>query len=99
MHLSVLDHAIATADLSVCLSVRLRNFLLSKVLFDESNALVFNNHTQLKLILPTRFSVCLYCGVWQMNRLDAKIDQALQLLTRLTRSQSPLDTNHKEHKE
>ena len=34
-----------------------------------------------------------------MNRLDTKMDQALQLLTTLTRSQSELDTNHKEHKQ
>jgi len=34
--------------------------------------------------------------VWQINKLDAKMDQALQLLTTLTKSQSELGTNHKE---
>ena len=34
-----------------------------------------------------------------MNRLDAKMDQALQLLTTLTKSQSELDTDHKEQNE
>ena len=46
--------------------------------------------------------VNLHCGrgFWQVNRLDAKMDQALQLLTILTRSfQAELDANHKEPKQ